>query len=68
VDRRASEGLTPSSFRAGDDSEATELDVDDFLRQRWGMPASYVIAGYNDMAKVPDPAGGEPKAGALGGV
>ena len=22
------------------------------------MPASYVIAAYNDMAKIPDPAGG----------
>ena len=30
----------------------------DFLRQHWGMPASYVIAAYNDMAKVRDPAGG----------
>ncbi len=41
-----------------DGSEVTELDVANFLRQQWGMPASYVIAAYNDMAKVPDPAGG----------
>jgi len=43
--------------RAG--SEATELDVADFLGHRWGMRPSYVIAAYNDMAKVRDPAGGE---------
>jgi len=42
-----------------DGSEATELDLPDFLRQHWGMSASYVIAGYNNMAKVRDPAGGE---------
>ena len=43
--------------RAG--SEATELDVADFLGHRWGMRPSYVIAAYNDMAKVRDPAGSE---------
>jgi hypothetical protein len=42
-----------------DGSEATELALPDFLRHQWGMPASYVIAAYNDMAKVRDPAGGE---------
>jgi hypothetical protein len=42
-----------------DGSEATELDLADFLGQRWGMRASYVIAAYNDMAKVREPGGGE---------
>jgi hypothetical protein len=42
-----------------DGSEATELDLPDFLRRHWGMSASYVIAGYNNMAKVLDPAAGE---------
>ena len=57
----AVEGTAPRIVRVDphDGSEATELDVADFLRQGWGMPVSYVIAGYNDMAMVPDPAGGE---------
>jgi poly(A) polymerase len=42
-----------------DGSEVTELDLPDFLRRHWGMPANYVIAAYNDMARVPDPAGGK---------
>jgi len=42
-----------------DGSEATELDLPAFLRQHWEMPAGYVIAAYNNMAKVRDPAGGE---------
>ena len=42
-----------------DGSEASELDLPDFLGRQWGMPASYVIAAYNDMAKARDPAGGE---------
>jgi hypothetical protein len=42
-----------------DGSEVTELDLANFLHQRWGMPASYVIAAYNSMEKVRDPAGGE---------
>jgi len=42
-----------------DGSETTEIDLPDFLRQNWGMPASYVIAAYNDMASIPDPAGGK---------
>ena len=41
-----------------DGREVTELDLADFLRRGWGMPASYVIAAYNDMAKIRDPAGG----------
>jgi hypothetical protein len=41
-----------------DGSEGTELGLPDFLRQHWGMPASYVIAAYNDIAKIPDPAVG----------
>ena len=35
-----------------DGSEATELDVDDFLGRAWGMRPSYVITAYNDMARV----------------
>jgi hypothetical protein len=42
-----------------DGSEATELDLTDFLGQRWGMRAGYVITAYNDMARVRDPGGGE---------
>ena len=42
-----------------DGSEVTEIDLSDFLSRNWGMPAGYVIAAYNDMAKTPDPAGGE---------
>jgi hypothetical protein len=57
----AVEGTAPRIVRVDprDGSEATELDVADFLSQHWGMPVSYVIAAYNDMAKVPDPVGGE---------
>lgn len=42
-----------------DGSEATELDLPNFLSRHWGMPASYVIAAYNDMAEASDPAGGQ---------
>ena len=42
-----------------DGSEATELNLADFLVQRWGMRAGYVIAAYNNMAKIRDPGGGE---------
>src|SRR5207244_10283099 len=42
-----------------DGSEATELNLPDFLGSAWGMRASYVIAAYNDMAKIRDPGGGE---------
>jgi hypothetical protein len=57
----AVEGTAPRIVRVDprDGSEASELDVADFLRQREGMPASYVIAGYDDMAKIPDPTGGK---------
>jgi hypothetical protein len=40
-----------------DGSEATELDLADFLGQRWGMRANYVIAAYNDMARISEPGG-----------
>ena len=40
-----------------DGSAVTELDLADFLGQRWGMRARYVIAAYNDMAKVREPGG-----------
>jgi hypothetical protein len=42
-----------------DGGEATELDLADFLRQHWGMPASYLIAADNNKAKMRDPADGE---------
>ncbi len=42
-----------------DGSEVTEVDLPDFLGRQWGMPASYVIAAYNDMAKARHPGGGE---------
>ena len=42
-----------------DGSEATKLDLGDFLGQRWGVRASYVIAAYSDMAKVRNPGCGE---------
>ena len=39
------EGSAPRIVRVdpSDGSEATELDLADFLQQRWGMPVSYVI-------------------------
>jgi hypothetical protein len=42
------EGSAPRIVRVDprDGSEATELDLADFLQQRWGMPVSYVIAAY----------------------
>jgi hypothetical protein len=46
-------------FDPHDGSEATELDLADFLGQRWGMRAGYVIAAYNDMAKARDPGRGD---------
>jgi hypothetical protein len=50
----AVEGSVPRLVRItpGDGSEVTELDLDDFLAQAWGMRAAYVIAAYNDMARV----------------
>jgi hypothetical protein len=42
-----------------DKSEATEVDLSSFLAGRWGMRAGYTIAAYNDMARVPETAGGE---------
>ena len=42
-----------------DGSEVTEADLPDLLGRQWGMPVGYVIAAYNDMAKVRDPDGGE---------
>ena len=37
-----------------DGSEATELDLRDFLTREWGMQVRYTIAAYNDMAPVRD--------------
>lgn len=48
------EGSVPRLVRItpGDGSEVTELDLDDFLQRAWGMRPAYVIAAYNDMARV----------------
>jgi len=35
-----------------DGSEATDLDLMDFLGRTWGMRVSYVIAAYNDMTRL----------------
>jgi poly(A) polymerase len=37
-----------------DGSEATDLQLGDFLSKAWGMRVAYVIAAYNDMAKIHD--------------
>jgi hypothetical protein len=46
--------ITPSDGR-----EITELDLDDFLARAWGMRPAYVIAAYNDMARVRSPGRGD---------
>jgi hypothetical protein len=50
----AVEGNAPRLVRVSpaDGSEVTELDFDDFLARAWGMRPAYVIAAYNDMARV----------------
>jgi hypothetical protein len=35
-----------------DGSEATELDIGDFLGRSWGMRVNYTITAYNNMAKI----------------
>lgn len=35
-----------------DGSEATELDVDDFLGRAWGMRPNYTIVAYNNMTRI----------------
>ncbi len=42
-----------------DGSEATELDLESFLSTAWQTRVSYVIAAYNDMAKIRDPQRGD---------
>jgi hypothetical protein len=37
-----------------DGSEATELDLRDYLSKAWGMDVGYIIAAYNNMASVRD--------------
>jgi hypothetical protein len=50
----AAEGNAPRVIRINplDGSEVTELDFDDFLARAWGMRPNYVIAAYNDMARI----------------
>lgn len=57
----AVEGTVPRLVRItpSDGSEVTELDFDDFLARAWGMRPGYIIAAYNDMARVRVPGGGE---------
>jgi hypothetical protein len=38
-------------------SEATDLDLQDFLTRAWGMRVNYTIAAYNDMTPVHPPPG-----------
>jgi hypothetical protein len=40
-----------------DGSETTELDLNDDLRRAWGLRVGYVIAAYNDMAKLREASG-----------
>jgi hypothetical protein len=40
-------------------TEATELELPQFLTRAWGMRVGYTIAAYNDMARVPAPGRGE---------
>jgi hypothetical protein len=42
-----------------DGSETIDLDLETFLTNHWRMRASYVIAAYNDMAKIHDNQRGE---------
>jgi hypothetical protein len=42
-----------------DGSEATELDLGSFLSTAWQIRVGYVIAAYNDMAKIRDPQRGD---------
>jgi hypothetical protein len=42
-----------------DGSEATELDLGSFLSTAWQTRVNYVIAAYNDMAKIRDPQRGD---------
>jgi hypothetical protein len=37
-----------------DGSEATDLDLHEFLSKAWGMEVGYAIAAYNDMTEVRD--------------
>lgn len=40
-------------------AETTDLDLDDFLDAAWATRVSYVIAAYNDMARVAHPPEGD---------
>jgi hypothetical protein len=42
-----------------DGRETTEIDLNDHLRQAWGLRVDYVIAAYNDMTRVRAANGGE---------
>ena len=50
----AVEGNAPRLVRIdpSDGNEVTELDLDEFLGRAWAMRPNYVIAAYNDMARI----------------
>jgi hypothetical protein len=50
----AVEGNVPRIIRIdpANGSEVTELEFGDFLARAWGMRPKYVIAAYNDMARI----------------
>jgi poly(A) polymerase len=52
----AVEGTEPRIVRIDprDGSEATDLDLHDFLGKAWGMEVGYTIAAYNNMADIRD--------------
>ena len=52
----AVEGSAPRVVRVDpkDGSEATDLDLAEFLNSRWQTQVSYVIAAYNDKTKIRD--------------
>ena len=57
----AVEGNAPRIVRITprDGGEVTELDLNDFLARAWGMRPAYVIAAYNDMARIRVPGRGD---------
>jgi hypothetical protein len=57
----AVEGNAPRVVRIDprDGSEATDLDLADFLNSRWQTRVGYVIAAYNDMTQLRDSARGD---------
>ena len=57
--RRWRATVAPGADHPSDGRAVMELDLNDFLARAWGMRPGYVIAAYNDMARVRVPGGGE---------